>query len=145
MSLTTLSITRPDDWHLHLRDGEALKTTVAHSARVFGRAIVMPNLKPPVTTVAQALSYRQRILSCAPQGSTFDPLMTLYLTDQLDSQEIQRAHEEDCLVGIKFYPAGATTNSESGVAELESVYPALEKMAEIGLPSLSTGKSPMLK
>ncbi|MDE0980835.1 MAG: dihydroorotase [Gammaproteobacteria bacterium] len=140
MSLTTLSITQPDDWHLHLRDGEALKTTVAHSARVFGRAIVMPNLKPPVTTVAQALSYRQRIVSFVPQGSTFDPLMTLYLTDQIDSQEIQRAHEEDSLAGIKFYPAGATTNSQSGVAELECVYPALEKMAEIGLPLLIHGE-----
>ncbi|PCI72957.1 MAG: dihydroorotase [SAR86 cluster bacterium] len=140
MSLTTLSITQPDDWHLHLRDGEALKTTVAHSARVFARAIVMPNLKSPVTTVAQALSYRQRIVSYVPEGSTFDPLMTLYLTDQLNSQEVQRAHEEDCLQGIKFYPAGATTNSESGVAELECVYPALEKMAEIGLPLLIHGE-----
>jgi dihydroorotase len=140
MSLTTLSITQPDDWHLHLRDGEALKTTVAHSARVFGRAIVMPNLKPPVTTVAQALSYRQRILSCVPAGSAFAPLMTLYLTEQLDAQEVQRAHEEDCVQGIKFYPAGATTNSERGVAELECVYPALEKMAEIGLPLLIHGE-----
>jgi dihydroorotase len=140
MSITTLNITQPDDWHLHLRDGETLKTTVAHSARVFGRAIVMPNLKPPVTTVAQALSYRQRIVSCVPKGSVFDPLMTLYLTDQLSTQEIQRAHEEDYLAGIKFYPAGATTNSESGVAELECVYPALEKMAEIGLPLLVHGE-----
>lgn len=140
MSLTILSITQPDDWHLHLRDNEALKTTVAHSARVFARAIVMPNLKPPVTTVAQALSYRQRILSCVPQGSTFDPLMTLYLTDQLNSQEVQRAHAENGVQGIKFYPAGATTNSESGVAELECVYPALEKMAEIGLPLLVHGE-----
>jgi dihydroorotase len=140
MSLTTLSITQPDDWHLHLRDGEALKTTVAHSARIFARAIVMPNLKPPVTTVAQALSYRQRILSCVPQGGTFEPLMTLYLTDQLDTQEVQRAYEEDCVHAIKFYPAGATTNSESGVAELECAYPALEKMAEIGLPLLIHGE-----
>lgn len=140
MSLTTLSITQPDDWHLHLRDGEALKTTVAHSARVFARAIVMPNLKPPVTTVAQALSYRERIVSCIPEGSAFDPLMTLYLTEQLNSQEVQRAHEEDCVQGIKFYPAGATTNSESGVAELECVYPALEKMAEIGIPLLIHGE-----
>jgi len=140
MSLTTLSITQPDDWHLHLRDGEALKTTVAHSARVFARAIVMPNLKPPVTTVAQALSYRQRIASYIPEGSTFEPLMTLYLTEQLDSQEVLRAHEEDCVQAIKFYPAGATTNSESGVAELECVYPALEKMAELGLPLLIHGE-----
>ena len=140
MSLTTLSITQPDDWHLHLRDGEALKTTVAHSARVFARAIVMPNLKPAVSTVAQALSYRQRILSCVPQGCAFEPLMTLYLTDQLDADEVQRASEEDSVQGIKFYPAGATTNSESGVAELECVYPALEKMAELGLPLLIHGE-----
>ena len=140
MSPTTFSITQPDDWHLHLRDGEALKTTVAHSARVFARAIVMPNLKPPVTTVAQALSYRQRILACVPRGSTFDPLMTLYLTDQLDTQEVQRAYDQDSVHAIKFYPAGATTNSESGVAELECVYPALEKMEKIGLPLLMHGE-----
>lgn len=100
----------------------------------------MPNLKPPVTTVAQALSYRQRIIACVPEGSNFDPLMTLYLTDQLDAQEVQRAHAESCLHAIKFYPAGATTNSESGVAELECVYPALEKMEEIGLPLLIHGE-----
>ena len=140
MSPTTLSITQPDDWHVHLRDGEALKTTVAHSARIFARAIVMPNLKPPVTTVAQALSYRQRIIACVPTGSSFEPLMTLYLTAQLNAQEVQRAHAEDCLHAIKFYPAGATTNSESGVAELECVYPALEKMQEIGLPLLIHGE-----
>ena len=140
MSTASLSITQPDDWHLHLRDGEALKTTVPHSARIFARAIVMPNLKPAVSTVAQALSYRQRILDCVPQESNFEPLMTLYLTDQLTPEEVERASEEDSVQGIKFYPAGATTNSESGVAELECVYPALEKMAELGLPLLIHGE-----
>ncbi len=140
MNPTTLQITQPDDWHLHLRDGEALKTTVAHTARVFARAIVMPNLKPPVRTVAQALEYRQRILSCVPEGRSFEPLMTLYLTDQLDAAQVQQAEDDDCVHGIKFYPAGATTNSESGVAELECVYPAIEKMAEVGLPLLVHGE-----
>lgn len=140
MTPTTLCITQPDDWHLHLRDGDALKTTVAHTSRVFARAIVMPNLKPPVTTVVQALSYRQRIIDSVPRGNSFNPLMTLYLTDQLNPQEVERAHEDDNLHAIKFYPAGATTNSESGVAELESVYPALEKMAELGLPLLIHGE-----
>jgi dihydroorotase len=140
MSSTTLTITQPDDWHLHLRDSDALQTTVAHTARVFARAIVMPNLKPPVTTVSEAIAYRQRILACAPRGSAFDPLMTLYLTDQLDPEEVKRAHADDCVHAIKFYPAGATTNSEKGVAELECVYPALEKMAELGLPLLVHGE-----
>lgn len=140
MSPTTLRITQPDDWHLHLRDTEALKTTVAHSARVFARAIVMPNLRPPVSTVEQALAYRQRILNYVPAESNFNPLMTLYLTDQLDPQEVERAHADDHVHAIKFYPAGATTNSESGVAELECVYPALEKMAELGLPLLIHGE-----
>ena len=140
MSPTTLTITRPDDWHLHLRDGEALKTTVAHTARVFARAIIMPNLKPAVTTVAAALAYRQRILACLPESRPFDPLMTLYLTEQLNPEEVLRAHAEDCVHAVKFYPAGATTNSESGVAELECVYPALEKMTELGLPLLVHGE-----
>ena len=140
MSPTTLRLTQPDDWHLHLRDGEALATTVAHSSRVFARAIVMPNLKPPVTTVDQALAYRQRILAAIPECRAFDPLMTLYLTEGLNPQEVTRAHEEESVHAVKFYPAGATTNSESGVAELECVYPALEKMAELGLPLLIHGE-----
>jgi dihydroorotase len=100
----------------------------------------MPNLKPPVTTVEQALAYRQRIISHIPEGRSFEPLMTLYLTDKLDPEEVQRAHDEQCVHAIKFYPAGATTNSESGVAELECVYPAIEKMAELGLPLLIHGE-----
>ena len=100
----------------------------------------MPNLKPPVTTVEQALAYRQRIISHIPEGRSFEPLMTLYLTDKLDPEEVQRAHDEQCVHAIKFYPAGATTNSESGVAELECVYPAIEKMAELGLPLLMHGE-----
>ena len=140
MSSKTLRLTQPDDWHLHLRDGETLSTTVPHSSRTFARAIVMPNLKPPVTTVEQALAYRQRIISHIPEGRSFEPLMTLYLTDKLDPEEVQRAHDEQCVHAIKFYPAGATTNSESGVAELECVYPAIEKMAELGLPLLIHGE-----
>lgn len=140
MSSKTLRLTQPDDWHLHLRDGETLSTTVPHSSRTFARAIVMPNLKPPVTTVEQALSYRQRIISHIPKGRSFEPLMTLYLTDKLDAEEVQRAYDEQCVHAIKFYPAGATTNSESGVAELECVYPAIEKMAELGLPLLIHGE-----
>ena len=140
MSSKTLRLTQPDDWHLHLRDGETLSTTVPHSSRTFARAIVMPNLKPPVTTVEQALAYRQRIISHIPKGRSFEPLMTLYLTDKLDAEEVQRAYDEQCVHAIKFYPAGATTNSESGVAELECVYPAIEKMAELGLPLLIHGE-----
>jgi len=140
MSSKTLRLTQPDDWHLHLRDGETLSTTVPHSSRTFARAIVMPNLKPPVTTVEQALAYRQRIISHIPEGRSFEPLMTLYLTDKLDPEEVQRAYDEQCVHAIKFYPAGATTNSESGVAELECVYPAIEEMAELGLPLLIHGE-----
>ncbi|MEX0965462.1 MAG: dihydroorotase [Pseudohongiellaceae bacterium] len=140
MNPLTLRLTQPDDWHLHLRDGEALATTAVHSARVFARAIVMPNLKPPVATVEEAIAYRQRIISALPTGSSFDPLMTLYLTEKLSPAEVTRAHEATCIQAIKFYPAGATTNSESGVAELECVYPVLEKMAELGLPLLVHGE-----
>ncbi len=140
MSPTTLRLTQPDDWHLHLRDGEALATTVPHSSRMFARSIVMPNLKPPVTTVDQAIAYRQRIVAAIPVGRAFTPLMTLYLTEGLNPQEVARAHAEESIHGIKFYPAGATTNSENGVAELECVYPALEKMAELGLPLLVHGE-----
>ena len=140
MSSKTLRLTQPDDWHLHLRDGETLSTTVPHSSRTFARAIVMPNLKPPVTTVEQALAYRQRIISHIPEGRSFEPLMTLYLTEKLDPEEVQRAYDEQCVHAIKFYPAGATTNSESGVAELECVYPAIEEMAELGLPLLIHGE-----
>ena len=140
MSSTILRITQPDDWHLHLRDGDALATTVANTARVFARAIIMPNLKPPIATVDQALAYRDRIATHIPPHSNFEALMTLYLTDRLSPEEVQRAHNEECVHGIKFYPAGATTNSESGVAELRAVYPALAAMEELGVPLLVHGE-----
>mgnify|MGYP002633591976 CR=1 FL=1 len=141
MSSDTLSIIQPDDWHLHLRDGDALATTVAHSARVFARAIVMPNLKPPVMTVADACAYRDRIVEAIPAACNFQPLMTLYLTDKLSVDEVQRAHASEFVHAIKYYPAGATTNSENGVTNIESVYPALERMAELGVPLLIHGES----
>ena len=130
---TSLTLTRPDDWHLHLRDGEALKTTVAHAARQFGRAIVMPNLKPPVTTVEQAAGYRQRILAAVPEDLSFEPLMSLYLTDKTPVEEIDRAVESGFVRAVKLYPAGATTNSDSGVSAIEKVYPVLERMQALGL------------
>lgn len=141
MSSDILSIVQPDDWHLHLRDGDALATTVAHSARVFARAIVMPNLKSPIISVADAAAYRQRIVEAIPASSNFQPLMTLYLTDHLDLDEVQRAYESEFVHAIKYYPAGATTNSENGVTNIESVYPTLERMAELGLPLLIHGES----
>jgi len=140
MNPEKLSLTLPDDWHLHLRDGDALKVTVPHTAARFGRAIVMPNLKPPVTTVAAALDYRERILAAVPAGNSFDPLMTLYLTDTLPVAEVERAVANAHVHAIKYYPAGATTNSDNGVTKLETVYPVLEKMAELGLPLLVHGE-----
>jgi dihydroorotase len=124
----TLTLTRPDDWHLHLRDGPALASVVAATARVFGRAIVMPNLKPPVTTTALARAYRDRILTALPEGSTFEPLMTLYLTDNTGTDEIQRARDSGFVRAVKYYPAGATTNSDSGVTALDRAYPVLAAM-----------------
>ncbi|MCY4015957.1 MAG: dihydroorotase [Gammaproteobacteria bacterium] len=135
-----LRITRPDDWHLHLRDGAALATSVPHSARCFRRAIVMPNLQPPVTTVAAAAAYRGRILAAAPAGAGFEPLMTLYLTDSLPPAEIDRAAAEPWFAAVKYYPAGATTNSESGVTAIEKTYPALERMQQLGVPLLMHGE-----
>ncbi|MEM7208987.1 MAG: dihydroorotase [Pseudomonadota bacterium] len=125
-----LTITQPDDWHLHLRDGSALATTVAHSAAQFSRVLVMPNLKPPVTTVAMAMNYRQRIMDACPDGYTFDPKMTLYLTEQTRPDEVARAGANEHIVAFKYYPAGATTNSDAGVRALEKVYPLLEAMQE---------------
>ena len=135
----TLSLTRPDDWHLHLRDGAALRAVLPDTARQFARAIVMPNLKPPVTTAAQALAYRGRILDALPQGSAFEPLMTLYLTDRLPPDEIARAKDAG-VVAVKLYPAGATTNSDAGVTELRRTYPTLEAMQRAGLPLLVHGE-----
>jgi dihydroorotase len=129
-----LRITTPDDWHLHLRDGEAMRDIVAHSAAVFKRAVVMPNLQPPITTVAEAHAYRDRILDAVPEESPFEPLMTLYLTDITTPLEVIRAAGDDAIVGAKLYPAGATTNSEAGVTDLDKVLPVLEAMAAHGLP-----------
>lgn len=139
--MTTLTITRPDDWHVHLRDGAALQHTCADLARYFGRAIVMPNLTPPVTTVAAAGRYRQRILA-AMDGlpRRFEPLMTLYLTDQTDAAEIQLAAAAEFVHAVKLYPAGATTNSAAGVAHLEQLYPTLAAMEEADLPLLVHGE-----
>jgi dihydroorotase len=130
---TTLTLVRPDDWHVHLRDGPALPAVVPHTARVFGRAIVMPNLKPPVTTVAAAADYRARILAALPAASGFSPLMTLYLTDNTPPAEIQRAKASGFVAAVKYYPAGATTNSDSGVTALDRVYPALAAMERHGV------------
>ena len=134
-----ITITRPDDWHLHLRDGDALKTVVAHTAAQFGRAIIMPNLRPPVTTAAQALAYRARIMACVPAGMDFQPLMTLYLTDNLPPDEIRRARDAG-VVALKLYPAGATTNSDAGVTDIRKTYPTLEAMQREGLPLLVHGE-----
>jgi len=135
-----LTITRPDDWHVHLRDGIGLKHTVAYTARYFGRAIVMPNLVPAVTSTKAALAYRQRILDVKPAGSSFQPLMTLYLTDNTSAEELAAAKASGQIFGIKLYPAGATTNSDSGVTDVEKVYGCLERMSELGLPLLIHGE-----
>ena len=137
--LNTLTITRPDDWHLHVRDGEALHTVVPHTAAQFGRAIIMPNLKPPVTTAAQALAYKARILAAVPAGVDFEPLMTLYLTDNLAPDEIARAKAAG-VVAAKLYPAGATTNSDAGVTDLRKIYPVLEAMQREGMLLLVHGE-----
>ena len=135
----TLTITRPDDWHLHLRDGAALAAVLPASARQFSRAIIMPNLRPPVTSAALAAAYRGRILAALPAGADFTPLMTLYLTDRLAVDEIARAREAG-VVAIKLYPAGATTNSDAGVTDLRRTYPVLEAMQRAGLPLLVHGE-----
>jgi dihydroorotase len=134
-----ITITRPDDWHLHVRDGEALKTVVPHTAAQFGRAIIMPNLRPPVTTAAQAVAYRERIREAIPPGANFQPLMTLYLTDNLPPEEIRRAKDIG-VVALKLYPAGATTNSDAGVTSLRKTYATLEAMQREGLPLLVHGE-----
>ncbi len=135
-----LTITRPDDWHLHLRDDEALKAVLPHTARQFARAIVMPNLKPPVTTVAQAAAYRDRILAALPAGMVFEPLMTLYLTDNTPAAEIRAAVESGFVKAVKLYPAGATTNSDAGVTDLARCDAALAEMERLGLPLLVHGE-----
>jgi len=137
--LDELTIARPDDWHLHLRDGAALAAVVPASARQFGRAIVMPNLKPPLTTTEAALAYRDRIRRAVPAGVAFEPLMTLYLTDRLTPDEVQRAHDAG-IVAVKLYPAGATTNSDAGVTDLRKTYGALEALQRLGMPLLVHGE-----
>lgn len=135
----TLTITRPDDWHLHVRDGDALRTVVPHTAAQFGRAIIMPNLKPPVTTAAQAVAYRDRIRAAVPAGMSFEPLMTLYLTDNLPPDEIARAKDAG-VVALKLYPAGATTNSDAGVTDIRKTHKTLEAMQRAGLLLLVHGE-----
>jgi dihydroorotase len=138
--MTTLRLRKPDDWHLHLRDDAALAAVLPHTAARFARAIVMPNLKPPVTTVAMAADYRQRILAARPPGSPFQPLMTLYLTDQTPVTEIALAKGCGFVHACKLYPAGATTNSDSGVTDIRHIDGALEAMAAVGLPLLVHGE-----
>ena len=135
----TLTITRPDDWHLHLRDGAALAAVLPATARQFARAIVMPNLRPPVTTAEAALAYRQRIRAALPAGSDFEPLMTLYLTDNTPPDEMARAQAAG-VVALKLYPAGATTNSDAGVTDMRKVYPTLAAMQRAGLLLLVHGE-----
>lgn len=130
----TLAIRRPDDWHLHLRDGAMMRAVLPQTAAHFARAIIMPNLVPPVVTGAQAAAYRDRILAALPEGMDFTPLMTLYLTEDTDAADVAAAHASGLVKAVKLYPAGATTNSASGVANFDNVRPVLEKMAEIGLP-----------
>ena len=135
-----ITLTRPDDFHLHLRDGAALATTVPATASTFSRAIIMPNLKPPVTTASQAAEYRQRIVEHCPEGCDFTPLMTLYLTDQTTPEMVQEAKNRGDVHALKLYPAGATTNSDSGVTALENIFPAIEAMIDAGLPLLVHGE-----
>jgi len=138
--MNTLSIIQPDDWHLHVRTGAILKTVIAHTARQFKRAIIMPNLKPPVTSVKLALNYRDEILQALPKNSEFEPLMTLYLTNQTTIKEVKKVAENDYIHAFKLYPAGATTNSDAGVNDLTAIYPILESMQEHHVPLLIHGE-----
>jgi dihydroorotase len=138
--MNKITITRPDDWHLHVRDNEFLSDVVPHTAAMFSRAIIMPNLKPPVTTVKQALSYRERILAATPKNSQFEPLMVLYLTNNTSAADIIAAVNNKHIHAVKYYPAGATTNSDAGVTDIKNAYSALEKMEELGLPLLVHGE-----
>jgi dihydroorotase len=136
----SLTIRRPDDWHLHLRDGAMMRAVLPETARHFARAIVMPNLVPPVVTAAQAAAYRDRILAALPDGMAFQPLMTLYMTEDTDPEDVARAHADGIATAVKLYPAGATTNSASGVRDFDKVRGVLEKMAEIGMPLCMHGE-----
>ena len=138
--MLTITLPRPDDWHLHLRDGAMLKAVLPETARHFARAIIMPNLVPPVVTLADAVAYRDRILAALPEGMAFEPLMTLYLTEGTDPADVERAAATGLVKAVKLYPAGATTNSQSGVRDLGKVMPVLEVMARIGLPLCTHGE-----
>lgn len=133
-------ITRPDDWHLHLRDDALMQSVLPDTARQFARAIIMPNLRPPVTTTAQAAAYRERIMAALPAGLMFEPLMTLYLTDNTSAEEVRRAKQSGFVHAVKYYPAGATTNSDAGVTDMRKAYQALEEMQRCGLPLLVHGE-----
>jgi dihydroorotase len=135
-----LKIRRPDDWHIHLRDDDMLKTVLPYTSQVFGRAIVMPNLAPPITTVAAACAYRNRILAAVPQGHDFTPLMTCYLTNSLDAAELVNGFEQGVFTAAKLYPANATTNSSHGVSDVKGIYPLFEQMQKIGMPLLIHGE-----
>jgi dihydroorotase len=139
--MKTLTITRPDDWHLHLRDGALMHSVLPATARQFARAIVMPNLRPPVTNTVLAVQYRQRIKAALPQGAVFEPLMTLYLTDNTSADEIRKAKQSGAVHAVKLYPAGATTNSDAGVTDLRKTYAALEEMQRCGMPLLVHGEA----
>ncbi len=132
--MQTLTIRKPDDWHLHLRDGAVMQAVTPETSRDFGRAIIMPNLVPPVVTGADARAYRERIMACVPEGDGFSPLMTLYLTETTDAADVIASYRDGLVHAVKLYPAGATTNSQSGVRDIETVLPVLEKMAEAGMP-----------
>ncbi|MDA3131596.1 dihydroorotase [Atlantibacter subterraneus] len=140
VSSQELTIRRPDDWHVHLRDGEMLNIVVPYTSETYGRAIVMPNLAPPVTTVDAARAYRQRILDAVPAGHSFEPLMTCYLTDTLDADELERGFNEGVFTAAKLYPANATTNSSHGVTSIDAIMPVLERMEKIGMPLLVHGE-----
>ena len=139
--MDTLTITQPDDWHLHVRDGQALTSVIPDTARRFGRAIIMPNLKPPVTTTEEAMAYRERIMRAVPAGTGFEPLMTLYLTDNTGADEIRKAKQNGKIHAVKLYPSGATTNSDAGVTDIRKTYTTLAAMEEHGIPLLVHGES----
>src|SRR6266853_5051064 len=137
---TRITIRKPDDWHLHVRDGAMLKAVMPYTARHFGRAILMPNLIPPVRTTADAIAYRTRVMAALPAGSTFRPLLTCYLTDDTDPDDVERGFREGVFTGVKLYPANATTNSAAGVTDLKKVYRVLERMEKIDMPFLMHGE-----
>ena len=139
--VASLTLTRPDDWHLHVRDGDTLDVVVPHSAACFGRALIMPNLRPPVTTTVQALAYRERIFASVPEGMAFEPLMSLYLTDNTPPEEIDCAKASGVVIAAKLYPAGATTHSDAGVSAIDLIHPVLERMEKLGLPLCVHGET----